>query len=72
MILLGYLFFQVYKNTNDGSKFSGKSLPVIIKNYILDKPKSVIIYVGQNFGIFSFIEFIQLYATFLKNYLKSL
>lgn len=63
MTLLGYLFFQIYKNTDEGSKFSGKSLPVIIKNYVLDKPKSVIIYVGQNFGIFSFIEFIQLYAT---------
>lgn len=44
------------------SEFSGKSLPVIIKNYVLDKPKSVIIYVGQSFGIFPFIKFIQLYA----------
>ncbi|WP_368490442.1 hypothetical protein [Clostridium sp. BJN0013] len=44
------------------SKYSGKSLPAVIKNYKSDKQKSVIIYSGQYFGVFSFIEFIQLYA----------
>jgi hypothetical protein len=63
MTLIGYMYFQIFKNTQEGSKFSGKSLPVVIKNYKEDKQKSVIIYSGKFFGIFSFIEFIQLYAS---------
>lgn len=62
MTLIGYMYFQIFKNMEDGSKYSGKSLSVIIKNYKEDKQKSVIIYSGQYFGVFSFIEFIQLYA----------
>ncbi|MHC6181044.1 transposase [Clostridium sp. JNZ X4-2] len=62
MTLIGYMYFQVFKNMQEGSKYSGKSLPVAIKNYKEDKQKSVIIYSGQYFGVFSFIEFIQLYA----------
>lgn len=63
MTLIGYMYFQLYKNMEEGSKFSGKSLPVVIKNYKEEKQKSVIIYSGQYFGIFPFIEFIQLYAS---------
>ena len=62
MTLMGYLFYQIYTTTDEGSKFSGKSLPVIVKNYIVNKPKSIVIYVGCYFGIFTFFEFIQLYA----------
>jgi len=62
MTLIGYMYFQLFKNMEEGSKYSGKSLPLIIKNYKEDKQKSVIIYSGQYFGVFSFIEFIQLYA----------
>ena len=62
MTLIGYMYFQLFKNMEEGNKYSGKSLPVIIKNYKEDKQKSVIIYSGQYFGVFSFIEFIQLYA----------
>lgn len=62
MTLIGYMYFQLFKNLEEGSKYSGKSLPVLIKNYKEDKQKSVIIYSGQYFGVFSFIEFIQLYA----------
>ena len=62
MTLIGYMYFQVFKNMKEGSKYSGKSLPMVIKNYKADKQKSVIIYSGQYFGVFSFIEFIQLYA----------
>ncbi|WP_164917246.1 transposase [Clostridium sp. JN-9] len=62
MTLIGYMYFQLFKNMEKGNKYSGKSLPVIIKNYKEDKQKSVIIYSGQYFGVFSFIEFIQLYA----------
>lgn len=62
MTLIGYMYFQVFKNMKEGSKYSGKSLLMVIKNYKEDKQKSVIIYSGQYFGVFSFIEFIQLYA----------
>ena len=62
MTLIGYMYFQLFKNMEEGSKYSGKSLPVVIKNYKEDKQKSVIIYSGQYFGVFPFIEFIQLYA----------
>jgi hypothetical protein len=62
MTLIGYMYFQLFKNLEEGSKYSGKSLPVVIKNYKEDKQKSIIIYSGQYFGVFSFIEFIQLYA----------
>lgn len=60
--LIGYTYFQLYKNMEEGRKFSKKSLPVVLKNYKEDKQKSVIIYTGQYFAIFTFIEFIQLYA----------
>lgn len=63
MVLMGYLFFQVYIESEDGNKYSSKSLPVVIKNYVADRPKTVIIYSGQYFGIFGFLEFIQLYSS---------
>ena len=62
MTLVGYLYFQIYKNLDEGKKYSGKSLPIVVKNYKETRPKSVIIYVGQYFGIFPFLEFLQLYA----------
>lgn len=62
MTLTGYLYFQLYKNTEEGRAFIGKSLPVVIKNYKETRPKSVAIYSGQYFGIFPFLEFLQLYA----------
>lgn len=62
MTLIGYLYFQVFKNTEEGAKFARKSLPVVVKNFTTKKAKSVVIYVGQYFGIFGFLEFVQLYA----------
>lgn len=62
MTLIGYLYFQVYKNLDEGKSYAGRSLPVVAKNYKETRPKSVIIYVGQYFGIFPFLEFLQLYA----------
>lgn len=63
MVLIGYLFFQLYKEMEEGRKYTGKSLPVAIKKYVGDGSKSVIIYSGQYFAIFGFLEFIQLYAS---------
>lgn len=62
MVLIGYLFFQLYKGMEEGCKYAGKSLPVAIKKYVENGSKSVIIYAGQYFGIFGFLEFIQLYS----------
>jgi hypothetical protein len=62
MVLIGYLFFQLYKETEEGSKFYGKSLPVVLKNYVVSKPKNIIVYIKDCFGIFSFVEFIEIYA----------
>lgn len=50
MTLTGYLYFQLYKNMEEGRAFIGKSLPVVIKNYKETRPKSVVIYSGQYFG----------------------
>jgi hypothetical protein len=62
-VLIGYLYFQLYKSMEEGVKYAGKSLPVAVKNYVMEGSKSVIIYSGQYFAIFGFLEFIQLYST---------
>lgn len=62
MTLIRYLYFQIYKNMEEWKAYTGKSLLVIIKNYKETRTKSVVIYFGQYFGIFPFLEFIQLYA----------
>jgi len=62
-VLIGYLYFQLYKGMEEGHKYTGKSLPVAVKNYIMEGPKIVIIYSGQYFAIFGFLEFIQLYSS---------
>ena len=62
MTLIGYFYFQVYKNLDERRTYAGKFLPVVGKNYKETRPKSVIIYTGQYFGIFPFLEFLQLYA----------
>ena len=62
MTLIGYLYFQIFKNTEEGARYARKSLPVVVKNFTTKKAKSVVIYVGQYFGIFGFLEFMKLYA----------
>ncbi len=62
MTLIGYLFFQIYKNLEKGQAYTGRSLPVAAKNYEETKPKEVVVYVGQYFGIFPFLEFLKIYA----------
>ncbi len=62
MTLIGYLFFQIYKTFDEGQAYTGKSLPVIAKNYKATKPKDIVVYVGQYFGIFPFLEFLKIYA----------
>ena len=67
-VLLGYLLFQIYVGTEEGRKYAGKSLPVILKNWKHEAgnesfPKDVIVYADGYFGIFPFIEFLHLYAS---------
>jgi hypothetical protein len=67
-VLLGYLMFQIYAGTEEGKRYAKRSLPVILKNWQNEKrkdprPKSVIIYADDNFGIFPFLEFLHLYAS---------
>ena len=64
MVLFGYLFFLLYTLLPDGEKYAHKSLPVILKNY--QPPVSVpylVFYANDNFGIFSIIEFSEIYAS---------
>ncbi|QIB28099.1 transposase [Caloranaerobacter azorensis] len=63
MLLIGYMYFQIYKNTEEGQKYAKKSLPVAIKKYVCKKEKKVIIYRGRYFAIFNFLEFIKLYSS---------
>jgi hypothetical protein len=65
--LLGYLLFQLYVGSEEGERWAGQSLPVIVKTWERKRgsptpPSWVIVYSGESFGIFAFLEFIQLYA----------
>jgi hypothetical protein len=59
MTLIGYMYFQLFKNMEERSKYSGKSRPVVIKNYKEDKQKSVIIYSGQYFPLLNLFSCMQ-------------
>jgi hypothetical protein len=65
--LLGYLMFQLYAGSEEGKRRAGQSLPVIVKIRERKRgspapPCSVIVYSGGSFGVFAFLEFLQLYA----------
>lgn len=51
MTLMGYLFFQEYKNLEERQAYVGRPLPIVVKNHNEVKPKAVVIYVGQYFSI---------------------
>ena len=61
--LFGYLFFQLYTLLPDGEKYAGKCLPVILKKYVPKLSGNFIIYVDNEFGIFSMIELLKLYSS---------
>ena len=63
MVLIGYLFYQLYTLMDEGKKYSGKSLPVAIKKHVPSGAKTVTIYAGNYFAVFGFLEFIQLYES---------
>lgn len=64
LVLLGYMYFQIYKNLDENEKMLRKSLPILMKKHVAKKtPKTIVVYAGEFFGIFAFLEFIQLYAS---------
>ncbi len=58
-VLLGYLFYQLYINSVDGSKYLGKSLPVILKNYNEHTLNHLVLYSDKYFCCMSMIEFFE-------------
>jgi hypothetical protein len=63
MLLIGYLYFQLYKEMEEGEKYANKSLPVILKNHAPKKRAGIVIYSGDYFAVFGFHEIMQLYLT---------
>jgi len=61
-VLFGYLFFQIYTILPEGEKYFHKCLPVILKNYTPEALNFIVFYIGYEFGIFSLIEFADLYS----------
>lgn len=47
--LFGYLFYQLFLNTEDGKRSIGKCLPVILKNYKEEFLNYLVLYSGEYF-----------------------
>jgi len=58
-VLFGYLFYQLYLNTDDGQRYIGKCLPVILKNYKVQFLNYLVLYSGEYFAIMSMREFLE-------------
>lgn len=68
MMLVAYLFYQVYRNTEAGVKYGNKSLSTILDTYELSnsndvKINKVTIYYKNLFGIIDFLDFLDIYAS---------
>ena len=61
-VLFGYLFFQLYTLSPEGTKYLHKSLPVILKNYMPEVQPYVVLYAGYEFGVLTLFELMELYA----------
>ena len=48
-MLFGYLFYQLYLNTEDGQKYVGKCLPIILKSYKQQFLAYLVLYSGEFF-----------------------
>lgn len=59
-VLFGYLFYQLYLNTDDGQKYVGKSLPVILKTYKSEFTGYLTLYSGEYYCIVSLGELMEL------------
>jgi hypothetical protein len=63
MVLVGYLYFQLFRLLPEGKDYIGKSLPVALKKYVPDGQRNVVCYWGSSFGVFEFLEFLDIYAS---------
>ncbi|MDR1771736.1 MAG: transposase [Hungatella sp.] len=70
-VLFGYLFYQLYTLLPKGESYLGKSLPVIIKNYVPQVQAYIILYVGFEFAILTLFEVLELY-THCNEYTKKI
>lgn len=57
-VLFGYLFYQLYLLTEDGEKYLGRSLPVLMKNYVSEWRQEYILYSDNYFCVMKVKEFI--------------
>ncbi len=58
-VLLGYLFYQLYINSEVGYEYLGKSLPVVLKNYKCKSLNHLVLYGGCYFCSMSLKEFFE-------------
>jgi len=58
-VLLGYLFYQLYINSEQGQKYLGKSLPVLLKKQRTEFINHLVLYSGKYFCCMSIIEFFE-------------
>ena len=61
-MMFGYLFFQLFTLLPEGESYQHKSLPIILKNYESKQCAFLVFYAGSEFGIFSLVEFAQMYS----------
>lgn len=61
-MLFGYLFYQIYTLLPEGEEYLGKSLPVVLKNYVPQVLPYAVLYVGYEFGVLTLFELMELYA----------
>lgn len=66
-VLFGYLFYQLYTLLPEGEKYLGKSLPIVLKNYVSQVQPYVVLYVGYEFGVLTLFELMELYAQSPEN-----
>ena len=60
-VLFGYLFFQLFTMLPEGEQYAGKSLPVILKNYIVKVQGFIVLYAGTECGVITLLELMELY-----------
>lgn len=56
-VLFGYMFYQLYLNTEDGQRYVGKCLPVILKSYKRQFLDYLVLYSGEYFCCMTMREF---------------
>lgn len=61
-VLFGYLFFQLFTLLPEGEQYTGKSLPVVLKKYVVKVQGYIVLYVGLEFGVLTLLEMMELYA----------